>query len=159
MNDTVQVAAIAFSTLLLGLVLELARRRRLTEEHSLIWVLGALAILGLSTWRNALDVLAPAIGVHYPPALLLLALTGFVLLVSLYFSVVISRQRRDIERLLEEIALLGEDVRQLRGSGRPVSRSEVVPYTSSEGNQAAQARSLTGQQHIAGIQPDDQSAA
>ena len=159
MNDTVQIAAIAFSTLLLGIVVELVRRRRLTEEHSLIWVIGALALLALSAWRNVLDVLAPAIGVHYPPALLLLTLTGFVLLVSLYFSVVISRQRRDIERLLEEIALLGADVRHLRASGRPVSRTEMVPYTSSEGSKPAQAGSLAGQQHIAGIQPNDQSAA
>jgi hypothetical protein len=158
-NDTVQVAAVAFSTLLLGLVLELVRRRRLTEEHSLIWVIGALALLALSSWRNVLDVLAPAIGVHYPPALLLLALTGFVLLVSLYFSVVISRQRRDIERLLEEIALLGTDVRQLRGSGRPVSRGEMMPYASKEGSEPAQAGSLAGQQHMTGIQPDDQPVA
>jgi hypothetical protein len=158
-NDTVQVAAIAFSTLLLGLVLELVRRRRLTEEHSLIWVIGALALLALSSWRNVLDVLAPAIGVHYPPALLLLALTGFVLLVSLYFSVVISRQRRDIERLLEEIALLGADVRQLRGSGRPIPRAEMMPHTAREGGEPAQAGGLAGQQHIASIQADDQPAA
>lgn len=159
MNDTVQIAAVAFSTLLLVVVLELARRRRLTEEHSLIWAIGALALLALSTWRNVLDVAAAAIGVHYPPALLLLALTGFVLLVSLYFSVVISRQRRDIERMLEEIALLGADVRELRDSGRTVSLTEVVPYTTGKSGKTAQAGSLAGQQHIAGIQPDDQSAA
>ena len=159
MNDAVQVAAIAFSTLLLGLVLELVRRRRLTEEHSLIWVIGAIALLALSSWRNVLDVLAPVIGVHYPPALLLLALTGFVLLASLYFSVVISRQRRDIERLLEEIALLAADVRQLGGSGRPVSRCEVVPHASSESSKPTQPGSLAGQQQVAGIQADDQSAA
>jgi hypothetical protein len=158
-NDTVHVAAIAFSTVLLGLVLELVRRRRLTEEHSLIWIIGAFVLLALSSWRNVLDVLAPVIGVHYPPALLLLALTGFVLLVSLYFSVVISRQRRDIERLLEEIALLAADVRQLAGSGRPVSRTEVVPYASSESGKPAQAGSLAGQQQVSGIQADDQSAA
>jgi hypothetical protein len=158
-NDAVQIAAVAFSTLLLVVVLELVRRRRLTEEHSLIWVIGALALLALSMWRNVLDVAAAAIGVHYPPALLLLALTGFVLLVSLYFSVVISRQRRDIERMLEEIALLGAAVRELRDSGRTVSLTEVVPYTTGESGKTAQAGSLAGQQHITGIQPDDQSAA
>lgn len=159
MNDVVQIAAVAFSTLLLAVVLELVRRRRLAEEHSLIWVIGALALLALSMWRNVLDIAAAAVGVHYPPALLLLALTGFVLLVSLYFSVVISRQRRDIERMLEEIALLGADVRELRDSGRTVSFTEVVPYATGESGKTAQAGRLTGQQHIAGIQPDDQSAA
>jgi hypothetical protein len=158
-TDAVQVAAVAFSMLLLALVVELVRRRKLTEEHSLIWVVGAMTLLALSIWRNVLHVAAHAIGVHYPPALLLLALTGFVLLVSLYFSVVISRQRRDIERMLEEIALLGADVRQLRDSGRPVSLTEVGPYASGESGNAAQAGGIAGQQHIAGVQPDDQSAA
>jgi hypothetical protein len=159
MTDAVQVVAITFSTLLLALVLELVRRRSLNEEHSLIWVIGALALLGLSVWRNMLDVAALAVGVHYPPALLLLALTGFVLLVSLYFSVVVSRQRRDIERMLEEIALLEADVRQLRGSGRAVPLAEVMPHAASESSKPAHARSLAGEQHITGVQPDDQSAA
>ena len=159
MRDGVQVAAVAFSTMLLMLVLELVRRRKLTEEHSLIWVIGAIALLALSTWRNVLDIAARAVGVHYPPALLLLALTGFVLLISLYFSVVISRQRRDIERLVEETALLGAAIRQMRESSRSVSLTEVVPYAAGESGKSAQPGSLAGQQHVAGIQPDDQSAA
>ncbi len=159
MTDAVQVAAVTFSTLLLVLVLELVRRRSLTEEHSLIWVVGSAALLALSMWRNVLDVTALAIGVHYPPALLLLALTGFVLLVSLYFSVIISRQRRDIERMLEEIALLGVDLRQLRDSGRTVTLTEVMPDAAGERGEASQARSLAGQEHISSVQPDDQSAA
>jgi hypothetical protein len=159
MTDAVQIAAVAFSVLLLALVFELVRRRKLTEEHSLIWVVGAMALLGLSIWRNMLDAAARAVGVHYPPALLLLALTAFVLLVSLYFSVVISRQRRELERLVEDMALLGAEVRQLRESGWTVSLAEVMPYTAGESGKPAQAGSLAGQQHIGSVQPDDQPAA
>lgn len=159
MTDPVQLAAIAFSGLLLALVIDLVRRRRLTEEHSLIWILVAVAILGLSIWRDVLHVAARAAGVHYPPALVLLALTGFVFLVSLYFSVVISRQRQQIERMLEDIALLDADVRQLRESGRAVPPLEVVPDAAREGGESRQPRRIAGQQHVAGVQPDDQSAA
>ena len=83
MTDLVQLAAIAFSAILLGLVLELVRRRKLTEEHSLIWIAAAIALLALAMSRSVLHVAARAVGIHYPPALLLLALTGFVFLVSL----------------------------------------------------------------------------
>jgi hypothetical protein len=49
---------------------------------------------------------------------LLLVLTLFVVIVSLYFSVVVSRHRKQIERLVEEVALLDEQIRTLRaGSG------------------------------------------
>ena len=52
--------------------------------------------------------------VHYPPAVLLLVLTLFVVVVSLYFSVVVSRQRKQIERLVEEVALLDAQIRDVR---------------------------------------------
>ena len=159
MTDLVQLAALAFSGLLLGLVLELVRRRKLTEEHSLIWIAGAVAILGLALSRNVLHVAARAVGIHYPPALLLLALTAFVFLVSLYFSVVISRQRQEIERMLEELALLDAEVRALRDSGRSVPPTEMVPHAAGERSQTAHAGRVARQQHVAHVQPDDQSAA
>ena len=159
MTDVVQMTAVAFSLLLVGLVLELVRRRRLTEEHSVIWTAGAVALLVLSLWRDVLHVAARAIGIHYPPALLLLALIGFVFLVSLYFSVVISRQRQQIERLIEEVALLDADVRALRASRGAVAPAEMVPDAACERRQAPDARRLSRQQHVAGVQADDQPAA
>lgn len=116
MTDLVQLVSIVVSGALLVLVVELVRRRRLTEEYSVIWISCAGALLALSVWRRALDLAAVALGVHYPPAVLLLAVTFFVVVVSLYFSLVVSRQRQQIEHLLEELALLDADVRALRES-------------------------------------------
>ncbi|MEN3336594.1 MAG: hypothetical protein V7647_270 [Acidobacteriota bacterium] len=114
MTDVVQVVSIGVSAALLIAVIELVRRRTLTEEYSFIWIVCASALLALSLWRNMLELAASALGVHYPPAVLLLVLTLFVVVVSLYFSVVASGQRKQIERLVEEMALLDADVRQLR---------------------------------------------
>jgi hypothetical protein len=113
-TDVVQIVSIAVSAALLLAVVELVRRRALTEEYSFIWILCASALLGLSLWRNVLELAASALGVHYPPAVLLLVLTLFVVIVSLYFSVVVSRQRKQIERLVEELALLDAEVRVLK---------------------------------------------
>jgi hypothetical protein len=105
-TSPIQLIAIVGSAGLLLLVLELVRRRRLTEEYSLIWIALAVALLVLSAWRESLDVLARWIGIYYPPALLILVLIFFVFGASLYFSLVISRQRIQIERLIEEVAIL-----------------------------------------------------
>jgi hypothetical protein len=113
-TDPVQIVSIAVSAALLVAVIELVRRRTLTEEYSFIWIVCATALLALSLWRNILELAATALGVHYPPAVLLLVLTLFVVVVSLYFSVVVSRQRKQIERLVEEMALLDADVREIR---------------------------------------------
>lgn len=142
MTDPVQLVSIVVSALLLVVVIELVRRRQLTEEYSFIWILCAVALLGLSLWRNVLDVAAAALGVHYPPALLLLVLTFFVVLISLSFSIVVSRHRKRIERLVEEVALLDADLRAVRDSVRTVVAGEVMPRAADEGREAADERSL-----------------
>ena len=137
MTDVVQLISIAVSAGLLVTVVELVRRAQLTEEYSLIWIACSVALLVLSLWRNLLDLAASALGVHYPPALLLLALTFFVVIVSLYFSVVVSRHRKEIERLVQEVALLDADVRMLRDSSRAIAADDVVPHAATERGGAA----------------------
>jgi hypothetical protein len=113
MSDRVEIAGATISGVLLIIVIELVRRRKLTEEYSLLWILAAAALFGLSFSRPLLHQAAGWLGIYYPPAILLLALVGSVFAALLYLSVAISRQRQQIERLIEEVGLLSADVRDL----------------------------------------------
>ena len=115
MIDTVQITALVVSVLLLAVVLELVRRKKLTEEYSFVWILCAVALIVLSLARRPLDRLAVWFGIYYPPAALLLVLILFVFLASVSFSVVVSRQRQQIEKLIEDAALLEAAVREAKG--------------------------------------------
>ncbi|PYR90352.1 MAG: DUF2304 domain-containing protein [Acidobacteria bacterium] len=118
MTGLVQIIAVAVSAGLLITVIALVREERLREEYAFAWIVGSLVLLALAIWRNSLDLAAKWLGIYYPPALLLLAVILAVFVVSLYFSVVISRQRQQIEHLVEEVALLDAEVRGARGSSR-----------------------------------------
>ena len=124
MLDTVQMTALGVSGLLLVIVLDLVRRNRLTAEYSFIWIICAVALIVLSLARRQMDQLALWAGIYYPPAALLLVLILFVFLASVSFSVLVSRQRQEIERLVEEAALMDADLRDLRArlSGTSDSR-------------------------------------
>ena len=114
MIEPVQIIALLASLFLLGLVLELVRRKKLTEEYSFVWLVCALALLVVALGRRLfLDRVALAMGIYYPPAALLLVLIFFVFVASLSFSVVVSRQRQQIERLIEETALLEARLREM----------------------------------------------
>jgi hypothetical protein len=63
-----------------------------------------------------IDTFAIAIGIYYPPAALLLVLVLFVFVGALSFSVVVSRQRQQIERLIEDTALMDLQLRELRSA-------------------------------------------
>ena len=116
MTDRIQIVSLTVSVLLLLVVFELVRRRKLTEEYSFLWILCALALVLLSVRRQILDATARWLGVYYPPAVLLMVLILMVFVASLCFSVIVSRQRQQIERLIEETAILAAEIRELRRS-------------------------------------------
>jgi hypothetical protein len=113
-TDRIHLVALAVSAALLFLVLELVRRRKLTEEYSFLWILCALALLALSIQQKVLDVAATWLGVYYPPIVLLLVLIVMLFVALLCFTVIVSRQRQQIEHLIEETAVLGAEIRDLR---------------------------------------------
>lgn len=114
MTDRVQVLAVLASTVLLIVVFDLVRRRRLLEPYSLPWLAAAAALLVASLRRDVIDRTAGWLGVYYPPAVLLLLLTLIVFVIALWFSVVVSRQQRQVDRLIEEAAVLSGEIRELR---------------------------------------------
>jgi hypothetical protein len=120
--DAIQIGALAISVLLLVIVLELVRRKKLSEEYSFVWIICAVALIGLSLARRMLDQLALAVGIYYPPAALLLVLILFVFLASVSFSVVVSRHRQQLESLIEESALLDARLRELESQNRAPGR-------------------------------------
>src|SRR2546426_9540279 len=132
MIDRIQIVALAVSVTLLLVVLELVRRRKLTEEYSFLWILSSLALLALAVRREILHAAAAWLGVYYPPILLLMFLILMVFVASLCFSVIVSRQRQQIERLIEETAILSAELRDLRARAdlrSPVPAGDVVART------------------------------
>ena len=114
MIERIQIVAITVSVILLLAVLELVRRRKLTEEYSFLWILCSIMLVTLSIRRDALDAAARWLGVHYPPMVLLMLLILIVFVASLCFSVIVSRQRQQIERLIGETSILAAELREQR---------------------------------------------
>src|SRR5207253_7075613 len=88
----VSIAAAIASFLLLVVVFELIRSRRLRERYALLWLLTGVVLLALSVWRDGLNTIAGWVGVEtYPPAVLFAVALLFVLAVLLHYSTVISK--------------------------------------------------------------------
>ena len=129
MTDRVQIVALISSALLLLLVLELVRRRRLSEEYSALWIILSVSLIGISLRRDVLDSAARWLGVYYPPAVLVLILVGVISVAALSFSVILSRHQRQIDRLIEENAIMGAELRELRSElhMRKVEHTDEMP--------------------------------
>ena len=112
----VSVVGVVASVVLILVVLELVRGRRLKERYALLWLATGVVLLVLSAWRGGLNTVAGWLGVTgYPPAVLFAVATLFVLLVLLHYSTVISKLTDENVELAQRVALLEERV------GRPLS--------------------------------------
>ena len=122
MQARTQLVAIIGAAVLLLAVLELVRRRRLTERYALLWLLSAVVLLVLGIWSGALAKISHAIGVIYPPNALFFIGIGFILLLLLHFSSAVSRLTDRSEILAQRQALLEERLRRrerLNGDSEP----------------------------------------
>lgn len=105
----ISLAASVASLLLLLIVFELIRGRRLKERYALLWIVTGLVLLVLSAWRGGLNTVAGWMGVStYPPAILFAVATLFVIIVLLYYSTVLSQLADQNTILAQRVALLEE---------------------------------------------------
>jgi hypothetical protein len=103
----------------LGYVLRLVRRRRMGGRYALLWSAVALVLVVLAAWPGLLTLLSELVGVHYPPALFLLALSGLLFLVVVHLSYELTRLEDRSRILAEEIALLRAEQEQGDSPDRP----------------------------------------
>ncbi|HSC90728.1 MAG TPA: DUF2304 domain-containing protein [Gaiellaceae bacterium] len=116
----VSLAGVAASVVLLVVVFELIRSRRLRERYALLWLLTGLVLLGLSAWRGALNTIAGWFGVTgYPPAVLFAVAVLFILLVLLHYSTVVSKLADQNTMLAQRLALLEERLAESVRERRP----------------------------------------
>ena len=109
----VSLAATAASVILVLVVFELIRSRRLREQYALLWLATGIVLVILSAWRGGLNTIAGWLGVRgYPPAVLFAVGLMFVILVLLHYSTVISRLADQNVVLAQRLALLETKLRE-----------------------------------------------
>lgn len=129
------LVAVTATLLLLGLILELLRRRQLKEKYAALWLVVGVAIAIGALVPDVPRTLARLTGVELPSNLLFFAAITLLLAVTVHQSWELSRLEEETRTLAEEIALLRADVdeRMLRSlSKRPEVDVEEPPSRAEE---------------------------
>ncbi|MBI1797517.1 MAG: DUF2304 domain-containing protein [Candidatus Eisenbacteria bacterium] len=95
-------------------VLDLVRRRRLSEEYSLLWVVASvtIAILGFTT--PLLKAITRTLGILYEGSTVFFFGLAFATAMLLYLSVKLSRLGQENHALTRELGLLRNEIDELR---------------------------------------------
>ena len=100
---------------LAGVILYLVRRDHIYIRQGVFWIVVAVMSSIFGIWPSLIDVVGGALGVAYPPTLLLLVAIVVLVVKALYSDIALTKVRRDLRRLNQRIALL--ETAELRGRG------------------------------------------
>ncbi len=100
-----RIVAAVLAVLFMLLILDLIRRDRLLERYSIVWFVMGLAMLAGAAFPDLLELLARALGVRDVTIALFSVVLIILLALALNFSVIASRQSKQITRLAQQSAI------------------------------------------------------
>ncbi|KUO72787.1 MAG: glycosyl transferase family 2 [Desulfosporosinus sp. BRH_c37] len=109
----VQLVVLITSLLVTGFIIEQVRRRRLAVEYSLIWIVAGLGMIFFSLWRNGVEYLADLMGIYYAPSAIFVIFGVLVFVLCIHFSLAISKLSSSNRVLVQRIALIEDDLKNL----------------------------------------------
>lgn len=114
--ERINLIAIIGSIFLLLVIIELVRRRYLSERYSLLWILTGIAFLILSIKMDILVYFSRILGFAVPTNALFFFGILFLILIVLSLSVILSRLTEKNKILTQEIVLLKKRIEDIEKS-------------------------------------------
>ncbi len=110
----VHIIALVSALATLSVIVELSRRRQLREKYAIVWLSVGAMVAVFAIAPSLFNRLAHAMGVINPPDLLSVLAVLFLLVVCVHLSWELGRMEDKSRLLAEEVALLRNDIDELR---------------------------------------------
>jgi hypothetical protein len=125
MHVGARFASLAFAVAVFALVFEMVRRRRLHERYAILWLGAALALLVLAAWTQLLGAISRAVGIATPSNAFFVIAFGFLLLLVLHFSSVVSRLSDETRILAQRLAILERRQRAIEAEDDATDKADT----------------------------------
>jgi len=122
---------VALGLIVLFFVINLVRTKKLKEEYALLWLLMAATMVLAPLLIDVIDAISFAIGIDYPPALMIVIALVCFALIFFQISVTISRFSEQIKSLSQDLALTRKRLQELE---EELAISRVCESKSREGD-------------------------
>ncbi len=110
--------AIVFSIIFLIFVLNLVRKNKLDVKYSVIWIILSILTIIISIKPTFIQVFSLKLGVVYTPSLMFLCAVIAIVVYIIHLSVVVTKQNKAIIRLVQELSIINNNLKEENKSGR-----------------------------------------
>ena len=114
-----QIVSLVICILIFVFTIDMVRKKKLREEYSALWLITSLVMFILVIKYDWLVLLTGLIGGGLPTTTLFMCAILFLMLIAMQFSFRISKHSDQIKNLVQENALLRQQVRQLKQQQEP----------------------------------------
>ena len=131
MPPRIKIIAIFICIFLVTYVFELVRRKHLTEEYSMGWLVTGTLMLLLSVFEDLLKWISDLVGATLFTSTLFFFGLVFLMVICLHFSIRISALTKQVRRLSQHTAILYHEKAQLE---KAVGKSSIIESSSGAEN-------------------------
>lgn len=111
--STLRVALFVGIGIYFILIFGLLKKESLSLKYTLAWLFSGLVMLVLTIWPSIIYFFVRWIGIQSGMNGLFVAIIGFILVILMTITSIVSNQRNKIKTLTQEIAFLEKRVREL----------------------------------------------
>jgi len=108
------LVAIIVATVMLLVVIELVRKRKLREEYAFVWIGTAILLTILALWTDVLDWIRVLLKADTQASTLFFGAILFLMLLALQFSVRLTKLTFLNKALGQEVSLLRKELQDLK---------------------------------------------
>lgn len=119
-----KISVLAFGLAGIALIAWLVWKRRVREEHALLWFIGLAGGIALVWVDPLLAGFSYLLGVSMPANALLFVAISFLLALTIWLTSTASRSKQRIEKLVIHVSILNAQVRDLQAALSTRSRAE-----------------------------------
>lgn len=114
MNIILRIGLIVGVLLFLGILLVFLRKKSLNLNYSLLWMMFGFALLIIGIFPGIITFFSRLLGIQTPSNTIFAFMIFLVLVILLALTSIVSRQHREIKKLIQNLALTQKELSDVK---------------------------------------------
>ncbi len=129
MPPKIRLITITICVFIVAYVFELVRRRHLSEEYSMGWLITGVLMLLMATWIDLLAKVTDLVGSKAVTSTLFFLGLMFLVVICLHFSIRISNLTNQVRKLSQWLAIQNHEIGLIRKESNQIGNEQEINQT------------------------------
>lgn len=112
MSNVLRGGVITFTILMILGILYIVKKDRISVKYSLVWIITGIIMLIFALIPNFIENVAKLLGFELASNMIFVLMIGLLMLVSVSLTAIVSKQKKMITSLIQEVSLLKSKIEE-----------------------------------------------